>query len=142
VTSDADFHALLALSGATGPSVVRIRIEGQPAEGLATLLDYAPGSLGAADDVLKSLDYFVFHTVLIGLKTECYLAAESFLNSLRSVWLKLPLPDRINRNRDDKRMARNRLHACYISLRIDGNHQGNGSADEKHIRAAWSVNRF
>ena len=34
----ADFHALLALSGATSPSVVRIRIEGQPAEGLATLL--------------------------------------------------------------------------------------------------------
>jgi hypothetical protein len=47
-----------------------------------------PGSLGAADDVLKSLDYFVFHTVLIGLKTECYLATESFLNSLRSVWHK------------------------------------------------------
>jgi predicted nuclease of predicted toxin-antitoxin system len=38
VTLDADFHALLALSGATGPSVVRIRIEGQRAEGLATLL--------------------------------------------------------------------------------------------------------
>jgi predicted nuclease of predicted toxin-antitoxin system len=38
VTLDADFHALLALSGATGPSVVRIRIEGQRAQGLATLL--------------------------------------------------------------------------------------------------------
>jgi predicted nuclease of predicted toxin-antitoxin system len=38
VTLDADFHALLALSGAIGPSVVRIRIEGQRAGGLATLL--------------------------------------------------------------------------------------------------------
>jgi hypothetical protein len=38
-----------------------------------------------SDDVLKTLDYFVFHTVLIGLKTECYLTNESFLNPVRSV---------------------------------------------------------
>jgi predicted nuclease of predicted toxin-antitoxin system len=37
-TLDADLHALLALSGATVPSVIRVRIEGLRAESMAKLL--------------------------------------------------------------------------------------------------------
>lgn len=38
ITLDADFHALLALSGANEPSVIRIRMEGLRAENHARLL--------------------------------------------------------------------------------------------------------
>ena len=37
-TLDADFHRLLALAGANGPSVIRIRMEGLHAKELAELL--------------------------------------------------------------------------------------------------------
>jgi predicted nuclease of predicted toxin-antitoxin system len=39
VTLDADFHALLAVSGAAGPSVIRIRREGLDAQALTGIVD-------------------------------------------------------------------------------------------------------
>jgi predicted nuclease of predicted toxin-antitoxin system len=38
VTIDADFHAILAVSSASGPSVVRLRLEGLGAAEVATLV--------------------------------------------------------------------------------------------------------
>ena len=38
VTLDADFHAILALSGACGPSIIRVRMEGLRSEEFSDLL--------------------------------------------------------------------------------------------------------
>ena len=38
ITTDADFHALLALSGAVRPSVIRLRVQGVGSDGLVRLI--------------------------------------------------------------------------------------------------------
>jgi predicted nuclease of predicted toxin-antitoxin system len=48
VTLDADFHALLAVSGAQGPSVLRIRMEGLKADQVATLIEQVFAVAGSA----------------------------------------------------------------------------------------------
>lgn len=47
VTLDADFHAILALSGAAGPSVIRIRVEGLTARPAADLIMKISGKFGS-----------------------------------------------------------------------------------------------
>jgi predicted nuclease of predicted toxin-antitoxin system len=48
VTLDADFHALLAITRAVAPSVVRIRIEGLRGEELGSLLQEVASRAGSA----------------------------------------------------------------------------------------------
>ncbi|MCA9130862.1 MAG: DUF5615 family PIN-like protein [Planctomycetales bacterium] len=51
VTLDTDFHALLALSGATTPSVIRIRLQGLRGDGVANILVQV---IAAAQSELKA----------------------------------------------------------------------------------------
>lgn len=48
VTLDADLHRLLAVSGASGPTVIRVRKEGLPAEALVKLIIGAVARAGEA----------------------------------------------------------------------------------------------
>jgi predicted nuclease of predicted toxin-antitoxin system len=72
-TLEADFHALLALSGASAPSVIRIRCEGLTAPALAELLQRAWPKLAAAVDrgalvVLTKYAVRVHHLPIEGSK--------------------------------------------------------------------------
>jgi predicted nuclease of predicted toxin-antitoxin system len=51
ITLDADFHALLSLSGATSPSVVRIRLEGLRDQALAELIERVVDA--TAEDLIR-----------------------------------------------------------------------------------------
>jgi predicted nuclease of predicted toxin-antitoxin system len=46
VTLDADFHTILAVSGASGPSVIRVRIQGLGAQAIAELVHDALAGFG------------------------------------------------------------------------------------------------
>lgn len=60
VTLDADFHSLLALSGAKGPSVIRIRIQGlkgqEVASLISTVLDRLPHEIESGSFVTVTPD--------------------------------------------------------------------------------------
>ena len=51
VTLDADFHALLKISGYSTPSVLRLRIEGLKGEGVADVIEQVLARVG--DDIVR-----------------------------------------------------------------------------------------
>ena len=51
VTLDADFHALLKISGHSTPSVLRLRIEGLKGEGVADVIEQVVARVG--DDIVR-----------------------------------------------------------------------------------------
>ena len=59
VTLDSDFHALLALSNASSPSVIRIRIEGLKGDGVARIIQHVLQS--AESDLVAGAAVSVSH---------------------------------------------------------------------------------
>jgi predicted nuclease of predicted toxin-antitoxin system len=55
VTLDADFHTLLAHSGESTPSVIRLRIEGLSAEGVAALVPQVLQSLTGRESLAPGI---------------------------------------------------------------------------------------
>ena len=47
VTLDADFHTILAVSGASGPSVIRMRLQGLGASDVAVLVEHVTAGFEA-----------------------------------------------------------------------------------------------
>jgi predicted nuclease of predicted toxin-antitoxin system len=72
ITHDADCHALLAMSGATSPSVIRIRIEGLREEALADLIGrvikMTEGDLTTGSAVTVNARSIRVHRLPLGLK--------------------------------------------------------------------------
>jgi predicted nuclease of predicted toxin-antitoxin system len=70
VTLDADFHAILAVSGAVGPSVIRFRMQGLRATALADclllLLDRFAGELEAGSLLTVKAQKTTCHMLPIG----------------------------------------------------------------------------
>jgi predicted nuclease of predicted toxin-antitoxin system len=70
VTLDADFHAILAVSGAVGPSVIRIRIQGLRAAEIASSVRFVAarfaGDLQAGSLVTVKTRKTTCHTLPIG----------------------------------------------------------------------------
>jgi predicted nuclease of predicted toxin-antitoxin system len=70
VTLDADFHAILAVSGAVGPSVIRIRIQGLGAVEIAEYVRFVSvhfeGEITAGSLVTVKARKTTFHRLPVG----------------------------------------------------------------------------
>lgn len=67
VTLDADFHTILAVTGAAGPSVVRLRLQGSDALGVASVVQEVLADFG------ENLSHGALVTVKVNKITCCNL---------------------------------------------------------------------